>query len=105
VHGPACIVWANLTDSWRRCQRLAGLLIASRHPILRCAAAAFDKDSYEGSMETFADKGVLGALLDLGGGAPSHGRWSHWVPTSIGTCSITAMIVCISEDVPMEVGA
>jgi hypothetical protein len=56
-------------------------------------------------METFADKGVLGALLDLGGGAPSHGRWSHWVPTSIGTCSITAMIVCISEDVPMEVGA
>jgi poly [ADP-ribose] polymerase len=36
-------------------------------------------------------------------GARSHGRQSHLVLTSIGTCSITAMTVCIFEHAPMEV--
>jgi len=49
--------------------RGAGLVIASRHPILQCGSATFDSSSYGGTIEAFTDKGVLGALLDLGGGA------------------------------------
>ena len=49
--------------------RGAGLVIASRHPILQCGSATFDTGSYGGSIEGFTEKGVLGALLDVGGGA------------------------------------
>jgi hypothetical protein len=38
-------------------------------------------------------------------GTASHGRSSHYVPTSIGTRAITAMIAYIFERVLMEVGA
>jgi hypothetical protein len=36
--------------------------------------------------------------------APSHGRWSHEVPTSIDTSSKTCTIIAMIEHVPMEVG-
>ena len=49
--------------------RGAGLFIASRYPILRCGSATFPADSYGGTIESFSQKGVLGALLDIGGGA------------------------------------
>jgi endonuclease/exonuclease/phosphatase family metal-dependent hydrolase len=49
--------------------RGAGLLIASRYPIVRCGAATFPADSYGDTIESFTQKGVLGALLDIGGGA------------------------------------
>jgi endonuclease/exonuclease/phosphatase family metal-dependent hydrolase len=49
--------------------RGAGLLIASRFPIVWCSAATFPADSYGGTIESFSNKGVLGALLDIGGGA------------------------------------
>ena len=49
--------------------RGAGLLIASRYPIVRCGAATFPADSYGDTIESFSQKGVLGALLDIGGGA------------------------------------
>jgi hypothetical protein len=37
-------------------------------------------------------------------GSISQGRACHSVPTAIGTCSITAMVVYTFERVPMEVG-
>ncbi len=62
----AGLATAGLTHSVTA--RGAGLLIASRFPIVRCGAESFSADSYGGTIESFAAKGVLGALLDIGGG-------------------------------------
>jgi hypothetical protein len=35
--------------------------------------------------------------------SPSRGRWSHEVPTSIGTCSKLYKIIAVIEHVSMEV--
>ena len=48
--------------------RLSGLMIATHYPIVRCRTAAFDASSFSG-VESFSGKGVLGVLIDLGGGA------------------------------------
>ena len=65
-------------------------------------------------IECIGDSIMCGAHSERGGpfpsdcadehGGHSRGRVGHWVPTFIGTCSITAMIVCIFQHVPMEVG-
>jgi hypothetical protein len=34
--------------------------------------------------------------------SPGRGRWSHYVPISIGACSATAMTVYIFARAPME---
>ena len=58
-------------------QRLAGLVIASRHPIVRCASAPFETESFGATLEAFTGKGVLGALVDVGGGALVYAFVTH----------------------------
>lgn len=82
--------------------RGAGLLIASRFPILRCGVAAFPADTYGGTIESFAEKGVLGALLDIGGGALLYVFVTHMTAFS-GTSGSQAQLEIVRHEIENQI--